>query len=486
MRPLSVCAGACALVLLTAVSALAQQPPAKPRALPTGFKEWRGDLDGMIDRRVIRVLVPYSRTLYFNDNGRERGVTVDIFRAFERYVNQKFQKQLGKRPITVYIRPTTRDQLLPHVAGGLGDIAAGNLTVTEERRSTVDFYVAPDQVGMSELVLTGPKSPVITTAEDLAGKRVHVRKSSSYYESLVALNDRFTREGKPAITLVLVPDELEDEDMMEMLDLGVLEAIVVDDWKAKMWAQVLPRLTINTGAVVRSGANTGWAIRKDSPKLRDLLGEFFTKVVVKHSPRNDRSWGYAKRIKRLTDPTAQKERERFETTLALFRTYGAKYGFDPLMLAAQGYQESQLNQDAKSRVGAVGIMQLMPATGQELGVGDIKIAEANIHAGAKYMDQLMTKYLADATFDETNRTLFAFACYNAGPGNISRIRKEAAKRGFDPQKWFNNVEVVTAQKIGIETTTYVRNIYKYYIAYKLMLDVEEMKKKALEGVKQTP
>ena len=311
MRALLLCAVTWTLMLFTAVSALAQQPPAKPRALPTGFKEWRGDLDGMIERRQIRVLAPYSRTLYFNDNGRERGVTVDIFRAFERYVNQKFQKQLGKRPITVYIRPTTRDKLLPNVAGGLGDIAAGNLTVTDERRSTVDFYVAPDQVGMSELVLTGPKSPAIITAEDLAGKRVHVRKSSSYYESLVALNDRFTREGKPAITLVLVPDELEDEDMMEMVDLGMLDAIVVDDWKAKMWAQVLPKLTINKGAVVRSGGNTGWAIRKDSPQLKALLGEFFTKVVVKQSPRTDRSWGYSKRIKRLTDPTAQKERERF-------------------------------------------------------------------------------------------------------------------------------------------------------------------------------
>jgi membrane-bound lytic murein transglycosylase MltF len=485
MRALSLCAATWTLMLLTAVSALAQQRPTTPRALPTGFKEWRGDLDGMIERRQIRVLVPYSRTLYFNDNGRERGVTVDIFRAFERYVNQKFQRQLGKRPITVYIRPTTRDKLLPNVAGGLGDIAAGNLTVTDERRETVEFYVAPDQVGMSELVLTGPKSPAIKTADDLAGKRVHVRKSSSYHESLVALNDRFKREGKPLVTLVLVPDELEDEDMMEMLDLGVLDAIVVDDWKAKMWAQVLPKVTINAGAVVRSGGNTGWAIRKDSPKLKELLAEFFTKVVVKQSPRNDRSWGYSKRIKRLTDPTTQKERERFEGTLALFRKYGEQYGFDPLMLAAQGYQESQLNQDAKSPVGAIGIMQVMPATGQELGVGDIKVTEANVHAGAKYMDQLMTKYLGDATFDETNRTLFAFACYNAGPGNIARLRKEAAKRGFDPQKWFNNVEVITAQKIGIETTTYVRNIYKYYIAYKLMLDVEEMKKKALDGVKQT-
>jgi ABC-type amino acid transport substrate-binding protein len=146
----------------------------------TETEQWNGDLDGMIERRAIRVLVPYSRTLYFNDRGRERGVTVDLFRKFELYINQKFQKQLGKRPMTVYIVPTTRDQLLKNVAGGLGDIAAGNLTVTDARREIVDFYVAPDQIGMSELVATGPKSPVINTADDLAGKTVHVRKASSY------------------------------------------------------------------------------------------------------------------------------------------------------------------------------------------------------------------------------------------------------------------------------------------------------------------
>jgi membrane-bound lytic murein transglycosylase MltF len=126
----------------------------------------------------------------------------------------------------------------------------------------------------------------------------------------------------------------------------------------------------------------------------------------------------------------------------------------------------------------------MPATGAAMKVGDIKIAENNIHAGATYMDQLMSKYLADAKFDEANRTLFAFACYNAGPGNIRRMRAEAERRGLDPNVWFNNVELVTAEKIGIETTTYVRNIYKYYVAYKLMLDVETLQQKARESLRK--
>ena len=122
-------------------------PVAKPEArqLSTQVKTWTGDFDGMLERRTIRVLAPYSRSLYFNDKGRERGLTADNVRDFERWINKKYAKQLGKRPITVFIIPTTRDRLLPEVAQGRGDIAVGNLTITEERRKIVDFVSLPDQ-----------------------------------------------------------------------------------------------------------------------------------------------------------------------------------------------------------------------------------------------------------------------------------------------------------------------------------------------------
>jgi membrane-bound lytic murein transglycosylase MltF len=166
---------------------------------------------------------------------------------------------------------------------------------------------------------------------------------------------------------------------------------------------------------------------------------------------------YMKRVKELKDPTISADWERFQQTLKLFEKYGPRYGFDPLMLAAQGYQESQLNQSARSHVGAIGVMQLMPQTGQQMKVGDIRITEANVHAGAKYIDMLMSSYFSDAKFTEGNRPLFAFASYNAGPGNIAKMRKEAVQRGLDPDKWFNNVEIVVGDRIGTETTTYVRN-----------------------------
>jgi membrane-bound lytic murein transglycosylase MltF len=470
-------------LFLGAAGVLAQQPAAAPRALPTQVAgAWKGDFDGMIERRAIRVLVPYSRTLYFNDKGQERGVSADTVRDFERYINQTYRKQLGKRPITVVIRPTTRDKLLTGVADGLGDIAAGNLTATEARKKLVDFVAPVDQKPVSELVITGPKSQAVATADDLSGKTVHVRKTSSYYESLMALNGRLQKAGKPLAKLVLVPDALEDEDMMEMVNAGLLEAIVVDDWKARIWAQVLPKLIVNEGAAVRSGGLIGWAIRKDSPKLQEILNEYYANYVKKQNLWAVRLKQYHSRVKQVGNATARESVERFESTLELFRKYGEKYRFDPLMLAAQGYQESRLDQQAKSHVGAIGVMQIMPATGAELKVGDIRVTEPNIHGGAKYMDQLMSRYLGDADFDETNRTLFAFACYNAGPGNIARMRREAEKRGLDQDKWFNNVELVTAEKIGIETTTYVRNIYKYYVAYKLMLEAQEAQKKAREAM----
>jgi len=335
---------------------------------------------------------------------------------------------------------------------------------------------------VKELVVTGPKSPAIASTDDLAGKTVHVRKASSYYESLDALNGRFKKEGKPAVKLLLVPDALEDEDMMEMLNAGLLEIIVVDDWKAKMWAPILPKIKVNEQVAVREGGKIGWAIRKGSPKLEAEVLDFYKNYLKKQGVAAYRMKKYMSRVKQIKNSTGTSEWKRFDEMLALFQKYGQQYHFDPLMLAAQGYQESQLNQNAKSHVGAIGIMQVMPATGKELNVGDIRVTEPNIHAGSKYMDKLMTRYFPDANFTEQNRTLFAFASYNCGPGNVSKMRKEAVKRGLDPDKWFNNVEIVTAQKIGMETTTYVRNIYKYYVAYRLQLDALEVARKAREQV----
>ncbi len=452
------------------------------RGLDLTRRQWTGDFDQMLERRAIRVALPYSRTLYFNDRGRQRGITADFVRDFERYLNEKYAKRLGNRPLTIVMFPATRDRMFMDVASGFADIAAGNLTVTPERLKHVDFAAPTGAPTVSELLVTGPKSPGIDSLDDLSGKIVHVRKASSYYESLLALNDRFRAEGKSPVGLVLLPEELEDEDIMEMLNVGLFEATVVKDWLAKIWATVLPKIKVRTDLIVHTDERIGWAIRKDSPKLDAEIRDFFKDYVRKRHLIESRLATYMKRIKQIKDPTGTAEWKRFEQTIALFKQYGNRYGFDPLMLVAQGYQESLLDQSARSEVGAIGIMQLMPATGAAMKVGDITITEANIHAGTKYMDHLMKTYFEDSRFSDFDRPLFAFASYNAGPGKIAKMRKLAEKRGYDPNKWLNNVEIVTAQKIGLETTTYVRNIFKYYAAYKLSHEANAAQRKAREQI----
>ena len=366
--------------------------PAKPRQLSLQNEPWTGDFDQMLERRIIRVLAPYSRTLYYVDKGHERGITAELVREFESYVNRRYAKQLGKRPLTVFLIPTTRDKLLAGLAEGRGDIAAGNLTATEERLKLVDFAAPQDRKPVRELIVTGPASPPLATLDDLSGKTVHVRKASSYYESVAALNDRFKKERKAPVKVVELPDALEDEDALEMLAAGLFELAVVDDWKALLWARILPKIKVREDLVLRAEGHTGWAIRKGSPKLAGVLTDFYRGVVKKQGVIESR----LAQTESASSTSATTPRGRngsaFEATVRLFEKYGAKYEFDPLMLTAQGYQESRLRQDARSHVGAIGVMQIMPDTGKELRVGDIHQLEPNIHGGAKYMDQLMTRY----------------------------------------------------------------------------------------------
>jgi membrane-bound lytic murein transglycosylase MltF len=260
---------------------------------------------------------------------------------------------------------------------------------------------------------------------------------------------------------------------MEMLNAGLLQAIVVDDWKAKMWAGVFKRIELHPNIVLRPATRRGWAIRKGNPKLAAALNDFYASWAKKEAARSQRHAAVQKASTTLRNPGDGDDWRRFEQLLRLFERYGRRYGFEPLMLAALGYQESMLDQRKISRAGAVGVMQLMPATAASLHVGNVAVTEMNIHAGAKYLDQLLDTYFAGAHFSDEERPLFAFAAYNAGPAKIVAARDEARTRGLDPDKWFNNVEVVAADKLGSPLTNYVRNIYKYYAAYRLMLGLRD-------------
>ena len=496
MKTASVLLSLACTCFLSGNSALAQNPAPQKAAgekltIDTAAmqKPRTGDLDGMIERRVIRVLTVNSKTFYFLDKGVQRGTVVDYFKMFEDELNKKLaaDKKLKNKNLKVRVVfiPVRRDQLLPGLAAGKGDIAAASLTITPERQKLVDFTVA-GLSNVSEVVVTGPASPKVASVDDLSGKEVFVRKSSSYYESLVALNRAFAKERETADrdSSPRSPDALEDEDLLEMLNAGLLAVIVVDDWKAKMWAQILPKIKVNEQAAVREGGKIGWAIRKGSPQLEAaILDDFATRNKVGTATGNQLLTRYLKNVKYVKNAASEEERKKFMALVQYFQKYGDQYDVDWVLMGAQGYQESQLNQNAKSPVGAIGVMQLMPATGKDMKVGDITEIEPNIHAGIKYMPLMIDQYYGKEPMTKLDKALFAFASYNAGPGNISKLRKEAANRGLDPDTWFNNVEIVAAEKIGQETVTYVSNIYKYYIAYRLILESRAAQKEAVEKIK---
>jgi len=411
-------------------------------------KPWTGDFDGMFARRRIRLLVPYSRTLFFVENGKARGLTADLAKDFETYLNQKHAKELGGRKITIDLIPTTRDKLLTGLTAGMGDISGGNLTATAARMEVADFVVPTERAPAEELLISGPGAPAVATRDDLSGKKVNVRQASSYLESLNSLNEKLGAAGKPAVQIVTMPDALEDEDVLEMLNAGLFDFTVVDSWKARLWAPVEPQIKVHDDIALRSGGTIGWAIRKQSPKLQAEL-EGFYKTASQQGLIEARLAGYQETLKEVAKSYTGPASERFEQGLAQFRKYGKQYPFDPLMLADEGFQDPA----AGGAQGAAG------------GAGDF---ERNVQAATKYIDQLLARDFADARFSDLDRTLFTFASYKAGADKISAMRKEAAKRGLDPNQWFNNVELVTAEKMGIETTAYVRRILQYNVAYKLI------------------
>src|SRR5512139_369278 len=480
-------------LLASALPVCAEQPSPRPAAREgltidpaTVMKPWKGDLDGMLKRGYIRVLTVNSKTFYFQDKGVQRGTTYDAFHLFEQDLNKKLQKQGKLRQKHLQVRvvfiPIGRGELLRALAEGKGDVAASNLTVTPERQKLVDFS-SPVYPNVSELVVSGPASPAVSSVDDLAGKEVFVRKSSSYYESLVALNKRFAAQKKPGVIIKLAPEALEDEDLLEMVNAGLIPLIIVDKHKADFWKQVFPKIKVHDGIALRTGGNIAWAIRKGSPQLKATLDDFLTRHGKGTTSGNVILLRYLKSAKYVMDAASDAERKKFLALVQLFQKYGKQYDVDWLLMAAQGYQESQLNQNVRSPVGAIGVMQIMPATGKELNVGNIGQTEPNIHAGVKYMRFMINQYYEKEPMTKLDKALFAFASYNAGPARIRQLRQEAARRGLDPNVWFGNVELVAAEKIGRETVTYVGNIYKYYIAYRLILESQQAREKATEQLK---
>ena len=462
-------------------------PEADEAALLQGLQPaqpWTGDLDGMMERRLIRVLLVPNRTNYFLDGAVQRGVTYDTIVEFEKFLNKRLGRT-KRNKIYIVMLPVTRDLLMPALLSGAGDIVAANLTITEDRRRVVDFS-KPFLSDVRELVVTGPAAPGISSLDDLSEQEVWVRPTSSFYDSLVRLNTRLGSEGKKPIVIRSADEHLETEDLLEMVNAGILGITVADSHIADLWAQVFSDITVHDDLAVHTGGKIAWMFRKNSPKLKKEVNAFTAKFKKGTLMGNVLFKRYLQDTKWVRNAASKKDLKRFDATVDFFRKYSEKYDFDYLMMVAQGYQESRLDQRVRSPVGAVGVMQLLPSTAAEpaVGIKDIDKVEPNIHAGIKYMRWIVDTYFYDEDLDPLQQTLFAFASYNAGPNRIRRLRREAESRGLDPDIWFDNVEVITAERIGRETLQYVSNIYKYYLAYTLVAEQRARRAQAIERTKQ--
>jgi membrane-bound lytic murein transglycosylase MltF len=463
---------------LRAISSPDQLPaPSNSVLLGPVFARRTGDLDAMVKSRNIRALLILNPIGFFYDKGQPRGVNYEALEEFQKFVNQKLKS--GKLEVKVTFLPMRVDQIEEALTGGVGDIIAYGIVVTPDREKRVAFST-PVQTDVTQIIVTGSSFGAVSTLADLGEKEVYVNPLTAYYDNLQKANEELQKAGKKPIIIKAADKNLMDDDLVQMVNAGLIPATVTTKQRADLWSHVLDHIQPHPDLVIASGEQLAWVMRKDSPQLKQLVDEFIQAHAVGTSFGSTLLRRYLQNTKWVKNSTSAEDMKKFQANLVLFQKYAGEYNFDYLMIAAQGYQESLLDQSRKNPSGAVGIMQVIPknAAASPISIPDVGNADGNIHAGVKMLRNIADTYFNDPKITPLNKTLFVFASYNAGPNRIAKLRKEAAGMGLDPNVWFGNVELVAAKEIGQETVTYVANIYKYYVAYKLAVEQRGLRQKA--------
>lgn len=449
--------------------------------LPKDFGRFTGDWDAIVQRGTLRVLVVYNKGGFYYDKGRPRGVNVDAMTEFENIINKKLKT--GAKKFKVVFVSLPPGELLQALNDGVGDMICASVIVTPEREKLVDFSI-PISDNVKLVVVSQKSAAPLSRPDDLSGKEVYINPISVARQELDKLNQQFKQAGKPEIEITPVDPNLTEDDLLEMVNAGLVPATVSASYRASMWSQVYPNLAISPFALREQG-QIAWAMRKGSPQLKAVADDFIKDHRLGTTFGNMMVSRYIKNAQALKNSTSEAEMQKFKALVKYFQQYAAEYNFDFLMIAAQAYQESMLNQNRVSPRGAVGVMQVLPkyAAANPINIRDVREVSNNIHAGTKMLAQITKTYFNDPAINPVNKTLFTFAAYNAGPNRIVRLRKVAQQQGLDPNKWFGNVELVAAKDIGQETVQYVSNIYKYYVAYKMSLDQIRLREQAKERLK---
>ena len=438
-----------------------------PEELSIVTAPWTGDLDGMVERRIIRTLVASGGPQFFYYQGKPRGIMAEMLGLFQNQLNVGLDRRLDQ--VEIMPMPTSRDRMIPALLNGEADLVATDLTVTDERSALVDFSV-PIGRGVSEVVVFAPgRGQDVTDLDGLSGETLYVRRSSSYHEHLTTLAADMEARGIEPLRITEANEHLRTQDILQMVNAGLVGATVIDSWKADYWSALLEDMQVRHDLVIKDGGVIAWAFRKNSPQLAEAVNDFVRGHRAGTLIGNVLINRYMENLGWVQNSTSERGYERIRPLLELFLAAGAETGIDPLMLAAQAYQESGLDHERVSPAGAVGLMQVKPSTAADRNVGipDISTPAENVRAGARYMRFLMDHYFSGPGIDPMQSWIFALAAYNAGPARIQRLRNQAAAEGHDPDVWVENVELIAARKIGRETVRYVRNVFKYYVAYRM-------------------
>ncbi|WP_394145822.1 MltF family protein [Vibrio atypicus] len=437
---------------------------------PLQKEPYFGDLPELESKGVIRVLVSADLGFYYVEDGKPKGILAELLYHFEKQLKQRSSY------FNLQVIPVHRDELIPSLEKGYGDLIVANLTITDSRDQLIDFSL-PVLKDVRELLVTNKSIPPLQNLTEMSGKEVWVRASSSYFESLQALNHQLDSQGFPPVIVRFVEETLQDIELIELVNQGHIQATVLDSHKTELWLKVMDNIQVHDALPLRSNGQIAWAMREQSPKLEAFVNQYLKTSrsgtllgnVIYGKYLDNTRW-----LKKILNPN---HINRFESLSGIFSQYSMQYNFDPLMMSAQGFQESGLDQSKVSHKGAVGVMQVLPSTAKDpnVNIPDIYQVDNNIHAGVKYMRFLKDRYFSDETISPDNQVYFSLAAYNAGPANIRKMRRLASQQGYDPNKWFKNVEIITRRHIGREPVHYVANINRYFVIYKQLESLKSIR-----------
>ena len=445
-----------------------QNPEVLQKEFENLWKPWIGDLGDMRKRRFVRALVTSGTYLFYYEDGHPKGLVWEQLQDLQKKLNHGHPLS---EFVTVVPIPVPRGRLIPDLLAGHGDFIATDLSITPDRSALVDFTTAWRK-GVNEIVVTGPGAPTLTSLDSLSGQEVAVRLSSSYDEHLEVLNQELVSAGRAPVRIRALSEILEADDILDMLASGVFSITIMDEYKARFWAEAFPAIQLHSEIPLDRDNRLAWATRPGSPEFIKFLDGFLAKHRQGTLLGNILIKRYLSDSPRLARAISREGLQQVREFQEIFEKFGTQYGYDWLQIAAQAYQESGLDPKAHNRSGATGLMQIRPTTARDKNVGihDISQPQSNVHAGVKYMRFLADRYFKEEEMHPMDQWMFTLAAYNAGPARIQKLRREASQRGLDQNKWVDNVETVAAQRIGRETVRYVTDIAKYFLGYKLTFE----------------